>query len=101
MEMILKNMNINEVGIGSNYHTLDNDPIDRFIDPRIDVEIFPDSSNNTSTNISCDLLGYNSGLRTFSTEQEARHYAGQVYDKLVMMMDNTLKERVILRLLSL
>ena len=94
-------MNINEIGLGSNYHTMDNDPIDRFIDPRIQVEIFPDSHNHTSANVSCDLLDYNSGLRKFSTEQEARHFAGQVYDQLISRMDNQLKERVIIRLLSL
>ena len=94
-------MNINEIGLGSNYHTMDNDPIDRFIDPRIQVEIFPDAHNHTSANVSCDLLDYNSGLRKFSTEQEARHFAGQVYDQLISKMDNQLKERVIIRLLSL
>lgn len=80
---------------------MDNDPIDRFIDPRIQVEIFPDAHNHTSANVSCDLLDYNSGLRKFSTEQEARHFAGQVYDQLISRMDNQLKERVIIRLLSL
>ena len=94
-------MNINEIGLGSNYHTMDNDPIDRFIDPRIQVEIFPDAHNHTSANVSCNLLDYNSGLRKFSTEQEARHFAGQVYDQLISRMDNQLKERVIIRLLSL
>lgn len=94
-------MKINEVGIGSNYHTLDNDPIDRFIDPRVQVEIFPDVDNSTSTNISCELLDYNSGLRKFSTEQEARLYAGQVYDQLIAKLDNSLTERVIQRILSL
>ena len=94
-------MNINEIGLGSNYHTMDNDPIDRFIDPRIQVEIFPDAHNHTSANVSCDLLDYNSGLRKFSTEQDARHFAGQVYDQLISRMDNQLKERVIIRLLSL
>ena len=94
-------MNINEIGLGSNFHTLDNDPIDRFIDPRVDVEIFPDLHDHTSANITCDLLGYNSGLRKFSTEQEARLFASNIYDELISRLDNRLEERIILRLLSL
>ncbi len=94
-------MNINEIGLGSNYHTMDNDPIDQFIDPRVQVEIFPDAHNHTSANVSCDLLDYNSGLRKFSTEQEARHFASGVYDQLIKKLDNTLVERIISRLLAL
>ena len=93
-------MKIHEIGLGSNYHTLDNDPIDKFIDPRVSVEIFPDLHNHTSANISCDLLDYNSGLRKFSTEQEAKLFALQVYDQLIARLDNQLKERVITRLLE-
>ena len=94
-------MNINEIGLGSNYHTLDNDPISRFNDPRISVEIFPDANNNTSANISCDELSYNSGLRKFHTEQEATLFADNVYSELISRLNNELKERVLIRLLSL
>ena len=94
-------MNINEIGLGSNYHTLDNDPISRFNDPRISVEIFPDAWNNTSANVSCDALNYNSGVRKFHTEQEAKLFASNIYSELISRLNNELKERVIIRLLSL
>ena len=93
-------MSINEVGIGSNYHTIDNDPISKFNDNRISVEIFPSAFGDSNAQVKCDLLKYNSGLRRFSTEQEARLFAGNVYDELKAKL-NTLDERVIRRLLRL
>ena len=91
-------MNTNEE-IGRSYKTLDNDPISHFHDPRVQVEIFPDTNNNTSASITCPDLDYNSGTRKFNTEQEAKLFAMNMYDKLISRLDAGLVERVIARLL--
>lgn len=91
-------MRINEIGLGSNYHTKDNSPISRFNDDRISVEIFPSAFGDSNAQVKCDLLNYNSGLRKFSTEQEATLFATNVYDEIIGKL-NTLEERIIKRLL--
>lgn len=92
-------MRIDEIGLGSNYHTKDNTPIDRFNDQRISVEIFPSAFGSYNAQIKCDLLRYDSKLRKFNTEQGARHFATQIYDELIGKL-NALEEAVIRRLLS-
>jgi len=88
-----------ENGLGSNYHTKDNTPIDHFHDPRVSVEMYPDAMEKTQVNIECPALGYQSGLRAFNSEQEARLYSRNVYDSLINKLDNLVVERVLARIL--
>ena len=91
-------MKLAENGIGSNYKTIDNDPISHFNDPRIRVEIYPGQHEKTYVNISCDQLKYDSGLKTFDTEQAARNFAINLHDQLVAKL-NSLMENVLVRIL--
>ena len=97
---ILNGMRINETGLGSNYYTPNTNPISRFNDSRVEVEIFPDAWNSTNAQVSCDLLDYSTGVRKFSTEQEAILFATNAYNDVISKL-NTLKENVIIRLLAL
>ena len=95
---ILKDMKLTENGIGSNYKTIDNDPISHFNDPRIRVEIYPGQDQKVHANVSCEQLGYDSGLKTFDTEQAARNFAINLNDQLVSKL-NALVENVLIRVL--
>lgn len=95
---ILKGMRLSENGIGSNYKTIDNDPISHFNDPRVRVEIYPGQNEKTHANVSCKQLNYNSGLRTFDTEQAARNFAINLNDQLIAKL-NSLMENVLVRIL--
>ena len=96
-------MSINENGIGSNYKTLDNNPISPFHDNRIDVEFFPGAWGKHYTSISCDELNYESGLRAFNTEQESNLFARQIFHKLLSALESQDKvtESVMLRILAI
>lgn len=91
--------NINENGLGSNYKTLNNDPISPFHDPRVRVEMYPSAWGKFSVDIQCDDLGFSSGLRTFDSEQEAKLFAINTVNKLVAEMDSLL-EAVLRRLIN-
>ena len=95
-------MKIRENGIGSNYRTIENNPISPFHDDRIEVEFFPGAWGKHYTSISCPALDYESGLREFNTEQESNLFARQTFDKLLQALDNKeeLVESVIRRILS-
>ena len=97
---IFKDMRIDETGLGSNYYTPNTNPISRFNDSRVKVEIFPDAWNSTNAQVSCDLLDYSTGVRKFSTEQEAILFATNAYNEVINKL-NSLKESVIIRLLTL
>ena len=75
---------INEDGIGSNYHTIDPEPIDFFHDGRIEVEMFPSAWGKYSVQVSCPDLGYTSGLRNYQTEEEANNFARNEYTQLII-----------------
>ena len=74
---------INEDGIGSNFKTIDTDPISFFHDERVDVEIFPDAWGQTSVQITCPDMKYDSGLRTFEDESQAELFARNQYSDLI------------------
>ena len=95
-------MSMNENGIGSNYRTLDNNPISPFHDKRISVELFPGEDGKYFAAISCDDLDYESGLRAFGTEQAAKLFARQTSEKLTQALDSQekLTECVLIRILS-
>lgn len=90
---------LKENGIGSNYRTIDNDPISPFNDPRIEVEIYPSAWEKVNVSVTCDQLNYNSGLLTFDTEQAAKRYAINVTQKLTTALDSKLQESIIKSLL--
>jgi len=93
---------INEDGIGSNYHTLDTNPIDFFHDSRVEVEIFPSAWGKYSVNITVPEIGYSSGQREYHTEEEATSFARNEYTQLITKLDNTLglEESLLLNVLE-
>ena len=93
-------MQIKENGIGSNYRTINNDPISPFHDSRISVEMYPSAWGKVSTSIVCDELGFNSGVREFETEQAANLFATNTVNRLTSELDARLVEGVIKRLLA-
>lgn len=90
---------LKENGVGSNYRTLNNEPVSPFNDPRIAVEIYPSAWEKVNVTVSCDELGYNSGLLTFDTEQAARRYAINMSQKLKTSLDSKLQESIIAAIL--
>tara|TARA_B100000579_G_C22614869_1_gene749035 strand:+ start:190 stop:546 length:357 start_codon:yes stop_codon:yes gene_type:complete len=92
---------INEDGIGSNFKTIDTDPISFFHDARVEVEIFPDAWGNTSVQITCPEIGYNSGLRTFEDESQAELFARNQYSDLIGKLDSKIVESIMQRLLKI
>lgn len=94
-------MDLKENGIGSNYRTLNNDPISHFNDPRVRVEMYPSAWGQFSVSIQCDELGYNSQVRQFNTEAEAKLFAINTVEKLITTLDSKLVEAVIRRLAEL
>ena len=92
---------INEDGIGSNYKTIDPDPISFFHDERVEVEIFPDAWGQTSVQITCPELHYDSGLRTFDDESQAELFARNQYSDLIGKMDSKVMESIIRKILEL
>ena len=92
-------VSLKENGIGSNYKTLNNEPISPFSDPRIAVEIYPSAWEKVNVSVSCEELGYDSGLLTFDTEQAAKRYAINLVQKLSTTLDSKLQEAVIESLL--
>ena len=92
---------IKENGIGSNYRTLDPTPISPFHDERVKVEIYPSAWEKVHVNVTCEELGFKSGLQTFDTEQAAKRYAINLTDELVNKLNSKLEEAVIKRLIVL
>jgi hypothetical protein len=90
---------LKENGIGSNYKTANTNPISHFNDPRVSVEIYPGPDGKTYVNITCSELSFESGLKTFWTEQEARMYAINLHDQLVTKA-NSLMESILSRILG-
>ena len=90
---------LKENGIGSNYRTIDNNPISPFNDPRIEVEIYPSAWEKVNVSVTCDQLNYDSGLLTFDTEQAAKRYAINITQKLTTALDSKLQESIIKSLL--
>jgi len=93
-------MMILENGIGSNYHTLNNNPISHFHDERIRVEMYPSAWGKVSVSVTCDLLDFDSGVKQFDTEAAAKLYATNITSKLTTTLDSKLVENVIKRILS-
>ena len=93
-------MKITENGIGSNYRTLNNEPVSHFHDPRIKVEMYPSAWGKVAVSIICDDLGFNSGVREFNTEAEAKLFAINTSEKLASELDNKLLEAVVKRVLN-
>ena len=89
-----------ENGIGSNYRTLNNNPISHFHDERIRVEMYPSAWGKVSVSVSCDLLNFDSGVKQFDTEAAANLYATNVVSKLTNTLDSRLVESVIKRILN-
>ena len=92
---------LNEDGIGSNFKTIDTDPISFFHDERVEVEIFPDALGNTSVQITCPDIGYDSGLRNFEDEAQAELFARNQYSDLIGKLDSRIVESVITRILEI
>ena len=92
---------INEDGIGSNFKSIDTDPISFFHDERVEVEIFPDAWGQTSVQITCPDLSYDSGLRTFKDEGQAELFARNQYSDLIGKLDSAILEAVVKRLLEI
>ncbi len=93
-------MNIRENGIGSNYRTIDNNPISPFHDARVSVEMYPSAWGKVSVSITCDDLEFNSGVRQFDTEEAANLFAVNTVNRLTSELDAKLVEGVIERLLT-
>ena len=93
-------MEILENGIGSNYRTLNNNPISHFHDERIRVEMYPSAWGKVSVSVSCDLLNFDSGVKQFDTEAAANLYATNMASKLANTLDSKLVESVIRRILD-
>tara|TARA_B100000519_G_scaffold187220_1_gene183808 strand:+ start:1950 stop:2306 length:357 start_codon:yes stop_codon:yes gene_type:complete len=91
---------INEDGIGSNFKTIDTDPISFFHDERVEVEIFPDAWGQTSVQITCPDLKYDSGLRTFKDESQAELFARNQYSDLIGKLDSKVMESIIRKILE-
>lgn len=89
---------IKENGIGSNYRTLENDPISHLNDPRIKVEIYPGAWGSVHASVSCPELNYDSGLQVFQTDQEANLYAINLHNKLKAKLDSMM-ESIMVRIL--
>ncbi len=94
-------MKITENGIGSNYRTLNNDPVSPFHDPRVQVEMYPSAWGKVSVSVICDKLNFSSGLREFETEAEATLFAVNTAEKLTTELDSQLVEKVLRRLFNL
>lgn len=92
-------MNIKENGIGSNYKTLNNDPISHFNDDRVRVEIYPTDFGQVAVTVTADQLNYSSKLQQFSSEQEANLFAVNLSNKLISILDARIKESIIGKLL--
>ncbi len=93
-------MRIKENGIGSNYRTLNNDPISHFHDPRVTVEMYPSAWGKFAASVICDELDFNSGVREFNTEQEAKLFAMNLVNRLVARLDSALVENVVQKILE-
>ena len=93
-------MSLKENGIGSNYRTLNNEPVSHFHDSRIKVEMYPSAWGKVSVSVICDELEFNSGVRQFNTEAEARLFAINTSEKLASELDNKLLEVVIKRVIA-
>ena len=93
-------MMILENGIGSNYRTLNNNPVSHFHDDRIKVEMYPSAWGKVSVSVSCDLLDFDSGVKQFDTEAAANLYATNIVSKLTTTLDSRLVENVIKRILD-
>ena len=91
---------LKENGIGSNYRTINNNPISPFNDDRISVEIYPSAWEKVNVNVRCDALGFDSGLKTFDTDQAARRYAINLHQKLSTALDARLQENILRRILG-
>ncbi len=83
----------------TNLRTVNNDPVSHFNDPRISVELYPTADGQTAATIQCSVLGYNSGLKQFATEQEANLFAINLTNKLTTILDAKMQEAIISRLI--
>ena len=90
---------LKENGVGSNYRTVDNDPISHFNDRRIKVEMYPSAWGKVSVSVACDEIGFDSGLREFETEEEANQFAMTTYSRVKSTLDSLI-EAVMERLLK-
>ena len=92
---------LTEDGPGSNYRTIDPHPISFFHDARVAVEMFPTAWGKYGVEITCDDLGYDSGLRVFSDEEQAELWARNQYSDIISKLDssNDIVEAVLNRLL--
>ena len=78
-----------EEEIGRNHHTLDNNPFSWKDVDGIDVTTYASSDGNWSAKVECDdYPDMNTGLRSFSDEAEAEHWARMVADKMFRKMIN-------------
>jgi len=92
---------LNEDGIGSNYHTLDPEPISFFHDSRVEVEIFPSAWGEYSVIVTAPDLDYSSGQREYQTEEEATNFARNEYTQLITKLDNSqIEESLLIKVLE-
>ena len=93
---------INENGIGSNFHTIDPQPISFFHDDRVEVEMYPTAWGKHGVEVACPDLKYDSGLRTFSDESQATLWARNIYSDLISKLnaEDEILERVMIRVLK-
>ena len=92
-------MDIKENGIGSNYQTFNNDPVSPFHDPRVRVEMYPSAWGKVAASVTCDELDFDSGVREFNTEAEAKLFAINTTEQLITKLDSQLVESVLERIL--
>ena len=91
---------IKENGLGSNYRTLNNNPISHFNDSRVEVEMYPTAWGKFGASVICRDMDFNSGLREFDTEEAAKLFALNTHDMLVRKLDAKILENVITRILE-
>jgi hypothetical protein len=93
---------LREDGPGSNYHTIDPGPISFFHDDRVDVEMYPSGWGQYGVQVTCDELGYDSGLRLFADEEQSELWARNQYSSLISKLGaaNDIVEKVIKRILK-
>ena len=93
---------MNENGIGSNYYTIDTNPISFFSDDRVGIDMYPTAWGKYGVEITCPDLKYDSGLRQFSSEEEATLFARNQYSALInkLNVNEAIIDRVMQRLLE-
>ena len=78
-----------EEEIGRNHHTLDNNPFSWKDVDGINVTTYASSDGSWSAKVECDdYPNMNTGLRSFSDEAEAEHWARMIADQMFRKIIN-------------